>query len=210
MAQTIPTIQHYYEVMDDRARMISELREVFAEVGSNHVLIGGLAAGHHGRPRATIDVDFLVPGTKLRGLVRALEGRGYPVKQFLPDMIRVFARGADPATTEAIADLVSKDANPVLRAAFDAAEPAKVLGFQLNVVKRGAFVALKFHSAVSPKRRIEDRYVDIADIGRVIAKHFDADDLELARSIAKKMYPGAVEELEKMIEDLRAGRPVSM
>ncbi len=210
MQQSVPTILHYYEVMDERAAMLAELKDVFADVGSEHVLIGGLAAGYYGRQRATIDVDLLVPGKKLPGLVKSLEGRGYPVKQFLPDMIRVYPRGADPESAEAIADLVSKDANPVLRAAFKEAEPTVVLGHRVNLIKRGAFVALKFHSALSPKRRRPDRYQDAIDIERVLSKKFEPEDLALARAIAEKMHPGAAEELEKFLDDLRAERPITL
>ena len=121
--------------------------------------------------RATVDVDLLVPGGKLKALGRELEARGYPVKTF-PDMLRVFSPGADLTSAEPIAGLVSRDANPVLKAAFSQSESATVLGQRVNVVRRGALVALKFHAAVSPDRRIEDRYQDIADIGRVVAKRF--------------------------------------
>jgi hypothetical protein len=196
--------------MDDRAKMLGELRVVLEEVGSEHALVGGLAAGYHGRSRATIDVDLLVPGAKLNKLARALEARGYVIRFSLPDMIRVLPPGADPAQGESIADLVSKDANPVLCAAFTATEETEVLGHRVHVVSRGAFVALKFHAAVSPKRRIEDRYQDIVDIGRVVSRRFDAEDRAVALRIAAQMYPGAPAELEAIVEDLKNGRPVKL
>jgi hypothetical protein len=195
--------------MDERAGMLAELSIVLDEVGSEHALIGGLAAGHHGRTRATIDVDLLVPGRKLKPLAQALERRGYRVTPFLPDMIRVYPRGA-AAEGEAIADLVSKDANPVLRAAFGAVEPAEVLGHRVNLITRGALVALKFHAATSQKRRHGDRLQDTVDIERVITKHFDAEDLAVARSIAEHAYPGAGDDLEKLVDDLRSGRPITI
>jgi hypothetical protein len=196
--------------MDERARTLAELGVVFGEVGAEHALVGGLAAGHHGRTRATIDVDMLVPGAKLRPLASAFERRGYVVMESLPDMIRVYPPGADPAKAEAIADLVSKDAHPVLRAAFTSVEPADVLGHRVNLVRRGAFVALKFHAISSPRRRHGDRLQDVVDIERVVARHFDADDLALARRIIEHDHPGAPDELEKLIDDLRSGRPVTV
>jgi hypothetical protein len=45
--------------------MLAELSAILVEVGSDHALIGGLAVGYHGRLRATIDVDMLVPRAKL-------------------------------------------------------------------------------------------------------------------------------------------------
>jgi len=205
--QAAAVIPHLVEVMDERAKMLRELADVLSVVGAEHALIGGLAVGYHGRMRATVDVDLLVPGRKLKALVHELAARGFPVKAF-PDMIRVYSVGADPETDEPIADLVSREANPVLQAAFPHTEAATVLEQGVAVIKRGALVALKFHAAVSPDRRIEDRYQDIADIGRVVAKRFAPEDAELARSIVDKMYPGAVAEFETLIDDLTHGRPV--
>jgi hypothetical protein len=194
--------------MDERARMMGELKAVLDEVGSEHVLVGGLAAGYHGRVRATVDVDLLVPGRKLKQLSQALAARGFELRNF-PDMIRVYPPGSNPNEAESIANLVSRDANPVPQAAFSATEPAQILGHQVNLIRRGALVALKFHAAVSRERRLGDRYQDLADIERIVVKRFDAEDRALARSIADKMYPGAADELEKLVEDLKNGRPVS-
>jgi len=207
---SVPVLRHYYEVMNDQARTLGELKVIIEEIGAEHALVGGLVAGHYGRPRATIDVDFLVPGNKLERLARALEKRGYVVRRALPDMIRVLPPGANLGEDEAIADLVSKDANAVLKAAFAMTEPADILGHRVKIVQRGAFVALKFHAAVSYRRRLGDRYQDVVDIERVIKKHFDEKDMQVARTIAEKMFPGAPGELEKMVEDLRAGRPVTL
>ena len=201
-------IRHYAEVMDDRARMLSELRGVLAEVGSDHALVGGLAVGHHGRQRATIDVGLLVPRAKLRHIGTALEGRGYRVVR-TEDMLRVHAAGGGEGD-EAIADLVAKDANPVLRAAFEATEPATILGQPVKVVQRGALVALKFHAAASPTRQHADRLQDVVDIERVISKRFEPADAALARRIAALAHPGAEHELDRLLDDLRHGRPVTI
>jgi hypothetical protein len=195
--------------MDERAKMLAELVEILSVIGSEHVLVGGLAVGYHGRLRATVDVDLLLPGPKLEAAAGELAARGYVVKTF-PDVLRVYSPGADPASGEAIADLVSRDANPVLKAAFAQAEPATILGQQVKVVSRGGLVALKFHAAISPARRIGDRYQDIADIDRVVAKRFDVHDAEVARRIVEHSHSGAVVEFDKLIDDLKNGRPVTL
>src|SRR5438128_2039944 len=97
------------ETLDERAKMLGELAGVLAEVGAEHALVGGLAVGYHGRVRATVDVDLLVPGRKLKSLATALEGRGYQVK-VSPDMIRVFAADTNLDSGEPIAYLVSREA----------------------------------------------------------------------------------------------------
>ena len=189
--------------------MLVELSEILAEVGSDHALIGGIAVGYHGRLRATVDVDLLVPRKKLSSLARALQSRGYVVTH-TPEMVRVYPAAADPEHDDSIADLLAREANPVLEAAARVAEPATVLGHPVRIVARGALVALKFHAAISIRRAIGDRYQDVADIGRIIAKRFDASDEQLALDVAAHAYPGAEAELAKLIDDLRHGRPVKI
>jgi len=200
---------HPLETLDERARTLAELSVILAEVGSDHAVIGGIAVGYHGRLRATVDVDMLVPRGKLGSLAHALRSRGYVVVQ-TQDMVRVYPPAADPDQAESIADLVAREANPVLEAAARVAEPATVLGHQVRIVPRGALVALKFHAAISLRRAIEDRYQDVADIGRIIAKRFEPGDEQLALQIAAHAYPGAEAELAKLLDDLRHGRSVKI
>jgi hypothetical protein len=193
--------------MDERAKTLEELVDVLSAVGSDHVLIGGLAVGYHGRPRATLDIDLLVPKNKLVDVREALEAKGYDVRPF-PGMIRTYRAG--DAGGESIADIVSRDANPVLCEAACHSEPATLLGQKVNVIRRGALVALKFHAVTSPERKLADRYQDIADIGHVIAKKFDADDARLARTVAATIDGNASARLEKLLDDLSHGRPVEL
>jgi hypothetical protein len=198
-----------YEVMDERAKMLGVLLDVFDEVGAEHCLIGGIAVGYHGRVRATVDVDMLVPKRKLAGILAALDSRGYVVTRH-SGMARVYAPGADPANDEAIADLVEREANPTLREAARVAEDATVLGHPVQIVSRGALVALKFQAALSPTRRIDDRYIDVGDMGRVLRTRFDEADEALALRVAETIYPGARDDLAQMIDDLRNNRPVKI
>lgn len=78
----------------------------------------------------------------------------------------------------------------------------------MNVVKRGAFVALKFHPAISPTRQQMDRYQDVVDIGRVLARSFGPADEKMAVRIAEKAFLGGGEDLARMLDDLRHERPV--
>jgi hypothetical protein len=194
--------------MDARTRTLADLMEALREVGGDHALVGGLAVGYHGRPRATIDVDLLVPRRTLKPLVRALKARGYFVKT-LQDKARAYSPGTRPERDEAAVDLFCKEANPVFRAAFDAVESATVLGHRVKVVRRGALVALKFHAALSPARRVADKYQDIADIGRVLTKRFDARDSDLAHRIAELIHR-AGEQLDQLVDDLKHNRPVTI
>ena len=145
-----------YEVMDERARMLGVLLDVFEEVGATGCLVGGIAVGYHARVRATVDVDFLVSKRHVESIAKTLERLGYVVARH-KDMIRVYPPGCDPQEAEAIAHLVESEANSTLRAAAKANELATVLGHEVRIVQRGALVALKFHAAVPLRggRRID-------------------------------------------------------
>lgn len=193
--------------MDDRAHDLAVVLDILEDVGTDHALIGGLAVGYHGYERATIDVDMLVPGRSLKRVADAARDRGYVVRTFLPDMIRIYPAGT-AEENKSIADLVSAESNPVLRAAFREVEPVDLLGEQVNVVTFGTLIALKFHAAVSPARAIEDKYQDVADIGHLVKARFTQDDNATGHRIASLAYPGAGEDFDSFINDLRHGRLV--
>jgi hypothetical protein len=88
---------HPLETLDERARTLAELSEILTEIGSDHALIGGIAVGYHGRLRATVDVDLLVPRGKLEPLAHALRARGYVITE-TRDMVRVYPPAANPRT----------------------------------------------------------------------------------------------------------------
>jgi hypothetical protein len=206
VVQALGVARHFTEIMDEREQSLQEINSILLGVGVDHVLIGGLAVGYHGRERATLDVDMLVPRRALKKLATAARSHGYPVL-VTSDMIRVYPRGGSQKD-EAIADLVGAESNPVLNAAFKERELATVLGHRVNIVRRGALVALKFHAAVSPTRQIEDKYQDIADIGRILAKKFSPPDEKMAHRIVAMSYPGADRDLDQLIDDMRHGRQV--
>lgn len=93
---------------------------------------------------------------------------------------------------------------------FASEQPATGLGQRVRIVPRGVLVDLKFHAAISPRRAIGDKYQDVADISRIIAKRFDATDEALALEIAGHAFDGASSELAALIDDLRHGRAVKI
>jgi hypothetical protein len=191
--------------MADNKKMLADLLACLAAADSTHVLIGGLAAGHYGKKRATVDVDMLVPKRAGAKLQAELERRGYRVDAS-QDMMRVYRRGS----TEAAADLVWREAHPTLREASRHTTETMVLGHRVNLVDRGAFVALKWHAAISIRRGFLDKQQDVVDIGRVLVKAFTAADEKLAVKIAEKTYPGGGADLARMLDDLRHERPVKV
>src|SRR5262249_37051383 len=146
--QTVARIVHPDRTMSTNKRVLADLLASLTATQATHTLIGGLAAGYHGKARATVDVDMLIPKRAAKAVREELERRGYEVRAS-DDMMRVYRRGHE----EAVADLVWREAHPVLRAAAAQKVPATILGLPVNLVKRGAFVALKYHAASSPTRQ---------------------------------------------------------
>jgi hypothetical protein len=201
----LPIVPHPDQTMGVNKKVLADLLACLAAIDSTHVLIGGLAAGYYGKPRATVDVDMLVPRQAAESLPAELERRGYRV-DVSRDMLRVYRRGSK----QAVADLVWREAHPALEAASAHVTRALVLGLRVNLVKRGAFVALKWHAAISPRRGRTDQQQDVVDIMRVLDKKFVPADEALAVAIAERSYPGGGRNLAEMLDDIRNARPVKV
>ncbi len=62
--------------------LIAELEAVvdtFERVGIEYALCGGLALALHGHPRATMDIDVLMPQAELAGALQAARALGFDV-----------------------------------------------------------------------------------------------------------------------------------
>lgn len=203
--QTVHRIVHPDRTMSNNKRVLTDLLASLAAAGATHTLIGGLAAGYYGKARATVDVDMLIPKRAAKAVRAELERRGYEVRAST-DMMRAYRRGRE----EAVADLVWREAHPVLKAAAAQKVPATILGLDVNLVKRGAFVALKYHAASSPTRGYRDKHQDVTDIISVLLESFTAADEKMAVAIAEKAYPGCGKHLAQLLDDIRHERPVKV
>jgi hypothetical protein len=199
----LATIPHPDEAMADNKRTLADLLLSLDSAGASHVLIGGLVAGYYGKPRATVDVDMLIPKRTAAKVEAELVSRGYAVEKST-DMLRVCRQRSKAP----VADLLFRESHPLLKAAYAHSIRAVILRHEVHVVTRGAFVALKFHAAISPQRDYGDKLQDVADIARVLSKGFAPEDEALAIRIAEKAYTGAGSELERLLDDLRHRRPV--
>ena len=115
-----------------------------AEVGVPHTLIGGLAVGVHGHPRATKDVDFLVGPEAFESTSPLLVYRAE-----LNDLVRI-----------GVIDLLSVPPEyPSLADHLEAAEPGTV-----PIIPVEALVLLKLHA---------DRPQDRADVTALLKAGLD-------------------------------------
>jgi hypothetical protein len=128
--------------------------------GIEHALVGGLALAVHGAPRATTDIDLLVPEGAVERAVAAVKRAGFPFEA-LPMQFRDGMKLRRVSRIEAgetlTVDLILADANlgPVWssRAQYESAH-----GRRLWVVGRDALIAMKVAAG---------RPQDLADVERL-------------------------------------------
>jgi hypothetical protein len=185
--------------MDGNAPTLVAVVDALAEARA--ALFGGLLAAYYGKARATADVDVIVSRCAIGPLQAGLERRGYVVRRF-PCLMKIYARGIP----DSVGDFLMLESNPVLRAAFAATERGEIFGVGVSMLQRGAFVAMKYDSAVTPRRPAKNRALDVADIRGVLERSFGPNDERVAAELARTMRPNGVENLRSLLDDLRHGR----
>ncbi len=59
-----------------------KLIETLGSVGAEYAVCGGLAVGIHGHPRATVDIDLLVPAGQIESIKETIRPLGFTVPAF--------------------------------------------------------------------------------------------------------------------------------
>lgn len=130
--------------------LLDEFRGIVAALdaeGVEYAVCGGLAVAIHVRPRATVDVDLLVPRDAIENAKRALRGRGYAIEagpmRFRGDAVEIHRLSKpDPET----GDLLSVDlvvVTPELARAWETREPVSWEQGLVTVVSRAGLVRMK-------------------------------------------------------------------
>jgi hypothetical protein len=171
--------------------------DVFDRLGVRWTLIGAHAVNAYVRPRATVDVDFVVDARKLKRLVAEL------VREF--GAVETTDIGAALRVTTLSIDLIRSDNHPLFRAALDRGEDHG----GVRVPPPKLLVALKFLAAVSPWRRPAEKKQDAADLINVYQAAGDEFDRDAALGYAATVYPGAERKLQRMLDRVDAGEDIS-
>jgi hypothetical protein len=120
----------------------------------------------------------------------------------------VLGPGEDP--DEAVVELLPVELHPVWRGAFESGVEATYSGLRVRAVTRAALVAMKFASAAATDRPREDRLVDLSDLLRIVRKGLSPSEERAARDLAGTAYRGAAADFEKLLDDLRNDRPITL
>jgi len=192
--------------MDSQTRILARIVSELRAAGIRHALAGGHAVSAHTRPRVTVDVDLLVDARRRSAIEQKLAQAGFTIRAER-DVLRVFS---GPDAVSPVADLLLDDSHPVWAEALRGAGEGTYQGERLLVATVPALLAMKFVAATSLDRPQEDRLQDASDVARLARSHWDATTAAEARRIADLAHPGAGAELDRLVADLLAGRPVTV
>ena len=135
------------------------LTSTLNERGVAYAVCGGLALAVHGLPRATIDIDLLIPADTLAEVLAIAAEKGYT----LPAKTMTFAKGAIQIHRRSKADPPSGDilsldllvVTPAIASVWDEREELEWQQGKLWTVSRTGLIALK---------RLRGSTQDVADI----------------------------------------------
>jgi len=157
----------------DFGTVLHRLLEAFAVEHIDCALIGGFALAALGVPRATADLDFLVPGEHADDIARIMQTLGYRELYRSADAANY---AADEARLGRVDFLFAR--RPYSCAMLTRARPRRLGGgTDVNVVEPEDLIGLKVQASSNNPQRLT---WDLADIARVLEAH-PALDLERVR-----------------------------
>lgn len=168
------------------------------KLGATWTLVGAHAVNVYVRPRATIDLDFVVDGRMLKRILAGLEA------EF--GALETTDIGAALRVTNLSLDLIRSDNHPLFRAALDKGAPRG----GPRVPPPELLVTLKFLSAVSPWRKPGERKQDAADLINVYQSAGADFDRDAAIRYGTMVYPGAERELAAILDRIDRGEDVPL
>lgn len=172
---------------------------VLDRVGTRWALVGAHAVNvFSGRPRATVDVDFVVDARRLQAILEAVRAEFGEL-----DTVDL---GAALRITNLSVDLIRSDNHPLFRLALELAEDRE----GIRIPPPELLLVLKFLAAVSPWRNVADRKQDVADLIRLVQTLGEDLDRQTAEAYARQAYPGAERELAAALERIDRGEDISL
>lgn len=172
------------------------------KAGIDWVLVGAGAVNFYSpKPRATRDVDILVAERSFPQAVSL-------AREALGRRVRVDDRGthvvlSTPRSPLEI-DLIRSGQHALFETALK--ERRKVKGVRIPKIE--ALLALKYLSAISPYRSLDDKHQDIADFVRTWKFHRDRVDRPHLIDLGGLAHDRGQAELARFIDDIEHDRPI--
>jgi hypothetical protein len=151
-------------------------------------------------PRATRDVDLLIYKRHHRKAVRT-------VQQQWPMLVKqeheVVTRFLDPADQKSSIDLMRP-----IDLFVEAFKNCIEVGDTHRVPNLEMALACKFAALISRTRSEDKKHLDASDFIQMVRRNYDSIDRARLQRLGEAVYPGGGEEVARMIEDVKAGRPL--
>src|SRR5262249_37416193 len=192
---------------------LNELLRTLTRKKIPFVLTGAHAlGGWTGRPRDTHDVDILVKSG--RNYVRAVKA----IRELYPELeVRNFAGVTAffiPGETQSVIDVTyphRADIQETLATAIWVEDKAR--GVRYRIPSLEAALANKYGAMLTLSRDPEKRLIDAADFGWMVKHSMDEghEPIDLAKlaALGEKVWPGGGgEEILRLVEQVKAGRPI--
>src|SRR5262245_38209612 len=196
---------YFYEMYRPGETMVSPKKVVrlLRDAKVKFVLMGthGIG-GWRKQPRATQDVDVLVAPKDHAKAVNVLR-KAFPSLEVRDGA--VVTRFMDPIEDEPLID-VMKPVYDILKLAFRYSLP---VGKTHRIPDLEMALVSKFAAMVSPYRDYDKKLIDGGDFVNIVKHRHGKIQLAKLKRLANKVYAGGGAEIVKMVEDIRAGRPIT-
>ena len=172
---------------DEDARLRQELVALIES--GRHLLIGAKALMRYTRPRFTEDTDYAVGLQMFRRVRKWFRDHGHCVSY---DDV-----GEEIRSKSLAVDVINAHNNPVL---------LHVLQSETGLPSAEGLAAYKYVAMTSPTRARAERIQDFADFSKLVL----LGDFDAARFLGYMVgsYEEQRSEIEQLIDDIKAGRPV--
>ncbi len=162
-----------------------------------------------GTARATVGVDFIVGGAHFARAAKAIN-HAYSQFQQNDRVYHVTYDSKKPGSKDAERIDLVRDGFPLFREiVLRHCHAVKAGAHAVKIPVIEAAIALKFAASISPNRGDENKPVDNADLLRLIRSTLRID-AKLLMKLGDLIYGGGGRELVGIVEDIRAGKPVSL
>ncbi len=153
----------------DKIAALLDVCRVLSSLGAAHAVIGGVAVGiRSGTPRATLDTDLAVVFAADRGtLRRSLGAAGFQLAGEFAHSMNFRHASGEP---------VQLAFDPAFDPMIARAEPIKIGGIDVPVVRTEDLIAMKERAASDPARRRSKSLQDQADVALLRGDVPDPDE----------------------------------
>ncbi|QDS88928.1 hypothetical protein EC9_31230 [Rosistilla ulvae] len=190
-----------------------EVMDCLKDAGVSNWVLMGLHGyvGYLSQPRATQDVDVMVPYSQKKKAMKAI-GRRWPALQ-VRELSQV-VRFLDPAETDAhdkpipVIDLMLPWGPFQVAILADHVVVDRQTGNRLPSIE--AAIVSKYAAMVSPHRIAEKKDIDSHDFRAMVRRHRDRLDIAKLQGLAADVWEGGDQEIVDFLDRAMDGRPLRL